>query len=131
MPMSLAIRIPCSNASYSAILFVVVKWICNTYRSLSPWGDLSTTPAPEPPRALDPSKYRVQYSDSGRVIFSFVFVQSATKSARIWDLIVVQGLYSISKAESSMPHLATHPVASLLLIMSLMGALLTMVIGCS
>src|SRR3954454_15122649 len=48
IPISLAMRNPCSRASYSAMLFVAVKWTWSTYFSSSPVGDLRVTPAPEP-----------------------------------------------------------------------------------
>src|SRR6266480_7898947 len=39
-PISIAMRSPCSKASYSAMLFVHLKWICSTYCSSSQVGDL-------------------------------------------------------------------------------------------
>src|SRR3954454_23837014 len=48
IPISLVMCSPFSRASYSAMLFVAVKWTWSTYFSSSPVGDLRVTPAPEP-----------------------------------------------------------------------------------
>src|SRR5664279_150262 len=61
-PQALAIRMPCSSASYSSsLLEALEKFICSTYRSLSPFGDVRTTPAPS--FLFLPSKYMVQELD--------------------------------------------------------------------
>src|SRR5664279_3233291 len=61
---ALAIRMSCSNASYSASLLKALgKFIWSTYRSLSPFGDVRPTPAPVPSFLFEPSKYMVQELD--------------------------------------------------------------------
>src|SRR5664279_2852581 len=63
-PQALAIRMPCSNASYSAsLLDALGKFIWSTYPSLSPFGDVRTTPAHAPSFIFEPSKYMVQELD--------------------------------------------------------------------
>src|SRR5664279_2281286 len=63
-PQALAIRMPCSSASYStSLLEALGKFIWSTYRSLSPFGDVRTTPAHAPSFLLEPSKYMVQELD--------------------------------------------------------------------
>jgi hypothetical protein len=50
------------------------------------------TPAPEPWCCLDPSKCMTHVSGSGSKLMSGASVQSATKSAKTWDLIAVLAL---------------------------------------
>ena len=59
-PSSSKISKPIIKASYSASLFEAVNYIRRIYFSLSPWGDVSMTPAPAPSFLLDPSKCIVQ-----------------------------------------------------------------------
>jgi hypothetical protein len=93
MPISLASLSPCTRASYSAMLFDARKCICNTYCSLSPLGEVRTTPAPKPPSILEPSKFMRQCVESGAGGKYWWSPQLAKKSAMICDLIVVLGLY--------------------------------------
>src|SRR3954466_6429054 len=61
MPMDTAIRRPCRRASYSAILLESVYMIWSTYWTVSPVGDVRTTPAPSPANILEPSKCIIQF----------------------------------------------------------------------
>jgi hypothetical protein len=63
------------------------------YYSLSPLGEVRMTPAPKPLSILEPSKFMHQYVESGAGGRYWCSPQSAKKSAMIWDLIVVLGLY--------------------------------------
>jgi hypothetical protein len=56
-------------------------------------GEVKTTPAPKPPSILEPSKFMRQYVESGAGDTYWFSPESAKKSAMIWDLIVVLGLY--------------------------------------
>ena len=56
---------PVMSASYSATLLEAAKWICSTYLSLSPLGEVRTMPAPKPVRILEPSKSIRQLVESG------------------------------------------------------------------
>src|SRR4051812_13534274 len=73
MPISLASLMPWTKASYSATLFDAAKWICSTYLSLSPFGEVRIMPAPSPDIILEPSKCICQNSESGQggLILSF------------------------------------------------------------
>jgi hypothetical protein len=51
---------PCTRASYFAMLFDARKCICSMYCSLSPLGEVRTTPAHKPPSFLEPSKFMRQ-----------------------------------------------------------------------
>jgi hypothetical protein len=56
-------------------------------------GEVKTMPAPKPPCILEPSKFIHQYVESGAGGRYWFSPQSAKKSAKIWDLIIVLGLY--------------------------------------
>ena len=88
-------------------------------------GDTTTSPTPDHLWLDASSTYN--FLDKGSCIeivstsippkfcFSLSFysedsVNSATKSARIWPLTEVQGIYLISKASKIVPHLAILPV---------------------
>jgi hypothetical protein len=60
---------------------------------LSPLGEVRTTPAPKPPSSLEPSKCMRQWVESGASSRYWCSPQSAKKSAMIYDLIVILGLY--------------------------------------
>src|SRR5664279_3796806 len=86
-PQALAIRMPCSNASYSASLLEALgKFIWSTYRSLSPFGDVSTTPTSAPSFLFEPSKYIVQELDRSGGVGVWSSTHSAQKSATTCDL---------------------------------------------
>src|SRR3990170_7268198 len=112
MPMDAAIRRPCNKASYSAALLESVYNIWSTYWTVSPVGDVRTTPAPKPASILEPSKCMTQLEYMPYSLGSSAFVHSATKSASTWDLMAHRGLYVMSNGRSSMAHLVIRPVAS-------------------
>jgi hypothetical protein len=91
MPVSMAILRPQRRASYSAMLFDVGKWRRTAYLTCSPRGETKSRPAPAPVFTTDPSKYRVQHSAWICGAGNCVSVHSATKSAKIWDLIALRG----------------------------------------
>jgi hypothetical protein len=95
---------PCNRASYSASLFDACgKLIRNTYFSLYPCGDISTTPALAPSNLLDPSNYIVQTPDkSGGPVFCSSS-HSAVKSVRICDLMAFLFSYVISRGKFRFP----------------------------
>jgi hypothetical protein len=126
----LAILIPCSKASYStSLLDACEKLIYNMYFSLSPCGDISTTPAPASSTLFDPSNYIVQTIDkSGCPVFCNSR-HSAVKSGKTWDLMAFLFSYVMSKGESLIPHKETCHVASGLFSMFDSGASLTTIIG--
>jgi hypothetical protein len=97
---ALAILMPCNKALYSAsLLDAHGKIIRSTYFSLSPCGDISTTPAPAPLTLLDPLKYIVQTLDrSGGPVFCNSS-HSAMKSGKTWDLMAFLFSYVMSKGE--------------------------------
>ena len=79
------------SASYSATLLEAVKWICSAYLSLSPLGEVRTTPAPKPVRILEPLKCIRQWVESGGGGRYWVSAQSTRKLASACDLMVVRG----------------------------------------
>src|SRR3954468_5022200 len=121
-----------SSASYSAsLLEALLKLIWRTYLSFVPLGETSTSHAPAPCCLLDLSKNIVHEVDRSRGPSVWTSVYSTRKSGSTWALIVVGCLNCRSHGLSSMFHSATRPVAPGLLSMSVSGALLTMVMGCS
>jgi hypothetical protein len=91
MPISMAILRPQSRASYSAMLFDVGKWRRTAYRMCFPRGETKSRPAPASVFITEPSKYRVQHSTWICGGGNCVSVHSATKSAKIWDLMALRG----------------------------------------
>src|SRR3954466_13889157 len=87
MPMDTAIRRPCRRASYSAALLDSVYIIWSTYWTVSPVGDVKTTPAPSPANILEPSKCMIQFEYVSYSLGSSASVHSAMKSARTCDLM--------------------------------------------
>jgi hypothetical protein len=88
------------------------KLILNTHFSLSPCGDINTTPAPAPLTLFNQSKYIVQTLDRSG---GHVFCSSnhyAIKSGKTWDLMAFHFSYMISREEILIPHKETHHVAS-------------------
>ena len=79
------------SASYSTTLLEAAKWIYNAYLSLSPFGEVRTTPTPKPVRILEPSKCIRQWVESGARGRYWVSAQSTRKSANAWDLMAVRG----------------------------------------
>ena len=110
--METAIRRPCNRASYSAALLESVYSIWSMYWTMSPVGDVKTTPAPSPANILEPSKYITQLEYVSYSLGSSASVHSATKSASTWDLMAGRGSYVMSNGMSSMAHLDIRPVAS-------------------
>jgi hypothetical protein len=53
-------------------------------------GDTKSRPAPAPVFITEPSKYRVQHSAWICGGGNYVSVHSATKSAKIWDLMALR-----------------------------------------
>jgi hypothetical protein len=92
MPVSMAILRPQSRASYSAMLFDAGKWRRTAYRMFSPRGETKSRPAAAPVFITEPSKYRVQHSAWICGSGNCVSVHSATKSAKIWDLMALRGV---------------------------------------
>src|SRR3954465_3567695 len=121
MPMDTAIRRPCRWASYSAALLESVYNIWSTYWTVSPVGDVRTTPAPGPASILEPSKCMIQLEYVSYSLGSSAFVHSATKSASTCDLMARRGLYVMSNGRSSIAHLAIRLGGARLFIMSLSG----------
>src|ERR1041384_4964668 len=131
-PHVLAMRAPWRSTSYSASLLEAwLKLIWRTYFSFVPLGEINMTPAPSPCCLLDSSKNMVHEVDRSGGPGVWTSVHSTKKSGSTWALIVVGCLNYRSRGLSSMFHLATRPVAPGLLRMSVSGALLTIVIGCS
>src|SRR3954468_24279923 len=98
---------PWSRASYSAMLLVHgVKSRQRMYRSLSPFGDVSTIPAPAPSAFLEPSKCRLQQWRYGSFYGYWASSQSARKSARAYDLIALRGSYLMLWTPITTAHLA-------------------------
>src|SRR3954469_25179163 len=67
-------------------------WSPCTYWTVSPVGDVKTTPAPSPANILEPSKCMVQFEYEPYSLGSSASVHSATKSAKACDLIARRGL---------------------------------------
>src|SRR3954468_20988845 len=86
MPMDTAIRRPCRRASYSAAVLESVYIIWSTYWTVSPVGDVKTTPAPRSASILEPSKCMIQLEYVPYSLGSSASVHSATKSAKTCDL---------------------------------------------
>jgi hypothetical protein len=129
-PQTLAILILCNKASNSAsLLDACGKLICSTYYSLSPCGNISTTPALAPSILLDLSKYIVQTLDKSGGLLLCNSSHSAIKSGRTWELMAFLFSYVMSKGESSIPHKETCHVASGLFNIFDSGAPLTTMIG--
>ena len=101
---SCAIPSPAISASYSGSLFVALKSYRIKYIIWPPYGDLRTTPKPDPLILNNPSTCMVQGLSSRLTIVhasdgisgSSSGLESATKFAKTCDLIVVLGLYSMS-----------------------------------
>jgi hypothetical protein len=91
MPVSMAILRPQRMASYSAMLFDAGKWRRTAYLMCSPRGETKSRLVPAPVFITDPSKYRVQHSAWVYGGGNCVSVHSATKSAKIWDLMALRG----------------------------------------
>ena len=121
MPIETAIRRPCNRASYWAALLESVYNIWSTYWTVSPVGDVRTTPTPRLASILEPSKCMIQLKYAPYYLGSSASVHSATKSASTCDLMARRGLYIMSNGRSSIAHLAIRPVASRFFIMSLSG----------
>jgi hypothetical protein len=75
------------------------KFILSIYFSLSPCGDIMTTPALAPWTLFDPLKYIVQTLDksSGHVFCNSS--HSAVKSGKTWDLMAFLFSYVMSRGE--------------------------------
>ena len=112
---------PCNRASYSAALLESVYNIWSMYWTVSPVGDVWTTPAPRPASILDLSKCMIQLEYASYSLGSSASVHSVTKSASTCDLMAHRGLYDMLNGRSSIAHLAIRPVASQLFIMLLSG----------
>jgi hypothetical protein len=108
----MAILRPESRASYSTILFDAGKWRRTAYRMCSPRGETKSRPAPTPVFITEPSKYRVQHSAWICGGSNCVSVHSATKSAKIWDLMALRGAYESVSPINSTDHLAILPATS-------------------
>ena len=112
-PKARVLRSPRRTVLYSAMLFVVLNSRRVAKAARWPVGEMRTALAPAP---LDPyalSVYIVHIS-WGRVSRGVVDggVHSATKSARTYNLMVVQATNLTAKGASSIAHLHMHHVAS-------------------
>lgn len=101
---------------YSALL-LVKGTVCMAYLRISPYGDLSTIPKPDPLTLDAPFINMVQTSGIVHYTKTASFAardiilapKSATKSAKAYDMIAVYGLYLISNSLISTAHLAVWP----------------------
>ena len=118
MPMETAIRRPCNRASYSAALLESVYNIWSIYWTVSPVGDVRTTPAPRPASILEPSKMHDPIGVCAVLFREFGFCPFGDEVSQYLDLMARRGLYVMSNGRSSMAHLAIRPLASQLFIMS-------------
>jgi hypothetical protein len=96
---------------------------------LSPYGEISTTPAPAPWILFELSKYIIQALDKSGGPVLCNSNHSAVKSGKICDLIAFHFLYVMSKGDNSIPHKETRPVAKGLFNILESGASLTTMIG--
>jgi hypothetical protein len=118
--------------SYSASLLQACgKLILSTYFSLSPCGDIRTTPAAAPWILFEPSKYIVHTLDKSGEPALCNSNHSAVKSGKIYDLIAFRFSCVMSRGDSSIRHKETHPIAKGFFNILDSGASLTTIIGCT
>ena len=108
-PIALVMSRPKRTASYSASLLVVGNWRWIVHYTKSPSSDCKTTLTP-PVHWLNESSVHIIHVFGPSSLSSFA-VNSATKSAKAWALIVIFGRYSMLNSPSSIAHKTNRPVA--------------------
>ena len=116
---------PSNKASYSTSLFVAENPGFSNFSIVSFPGEIKTSPTPEPLWFDAPLTYTFQKGGSCKEIvptdfpsmfcvvdisFNVGSANSTTRSANIWPLTEVRGMYLMSKAPRMVPHFAILPV---------------------